>query len=500
MNELGEARAELARLEASAKDLLRQLLDVRAAISQQRTKINELIRQRPPAIDRLPTEILLPILIFAIHTQPSFKRKQQLAGVCRRWKNIVLDSPMLWSLIRVSRRESLISIRTHLKRSGNAPLDILIEVKNGSSGVHDILSLTPDIQVVLAHAHRWQSLFVVDRRRKEDDLVLGELISYVTAHTEFPSLKHVIIPDFGDVAYPTFLSPACAPALEHLELADYCPSDDFLPVTTLKKLELTFNYYDLSVPSSFLSRIPTNTLTTLKLKGETSNWLSQTDSIHFPALSILTLMVTHTRRILQAIVAPNLQRFTYDASFESEDVFSGLGPKFRSVRSLHMPCKFFDPPDTVLLCETFPGVRHVELKQWNFMNFFEPCFCTTDPAESPYRIDRWNDLESLSLWEPDAEWTEGLDDLLRWLTHRRKSDLPPLHVKLTGIRVDKPSEAMLDYSLQLYNKLKAYCILEFDVPVKVQPRLAVEADSALWLVSALTPHEISEGFSLALLL
>lgn len=33
------------------------------------------------------------------------------------------------------------------------------------------------------------------------------------------------------------------------------------------------------------------------------------------------------------------------------------------------------------------------------------------------------------------------------------------------------------------------------MPVKVQPRLAVEADSTLWLVSALTPYEIDERFS-----
>ena len=437
MNELREARAELVRLEASAKDLLSQLLDVRAAISRQRTKINELIRQRPPIIDRLPTEILLSILI---HAQPNFRRKRQLVGVCRRWKNIILDSPMLWSLIVVSGEESSKSIRTHLKRSGNALLDILIEVEDWSS----YRGLESSLAILVAHAHRWQSLCLVDRRR-EEGAVLGEFISKVTAHTEFPSLKHVIIPDFGDPTYPAFLSPARAPALEYLELAEYRPSNDFLPVTTLKKLELTFRYH-LDLPtsfSSFLSRIPTNALTALKLKGEISNWSPQTNGIHFPALSILTLMVTHTRQILQAIVAPNLGRFNYDASLECDDAFSDLGPKFPNVRSLHMPCSFFDPPDILLLCETFPGVPHVELNQWDFVEFFKPCLVTADPTESPYPIDLWNDLESLSLWQPDDEWTRGLDDLLGWFTHRWKSGLPPLHVKLTGIRVDEPSEAML---------------------------------------------------------
>ena len=63
----------------------------------------------------------------------------------------------------------------------------------------------------------------------------------------------------------------------------------------LKTLKLTFRY-DLDLPSSFssfLSRIPTNALMALKLEGKISTWSTQTNGIHFPALSILTLMVTH---------------------------------------------------------------------------------------------------------------------------------------------------------------------------------------------------------------
>lgn len=105
----------------------------------------------------------------------------------------------------------------HLKRSGNAPLSIFIQVEKWSS----FTRLESALTIVVAHAHRWKSLCLVDQCRKEDATVLGEFISNVTTHIEFPSLKHVVIPDFGDAAYPTFLSPACAPALEHLELTEY---------------------------------------------------------------------------------------------------------------------------------------------------------------------------------------------------------------------------------------------------------------------------------------
>ena len=161
------------------------------------------------------------------------------------------------------------------------------------------------------------------------------------------------------------------------------------------------------------------------------------------------------------------------------------------------PAVLVDPPDALLLCKMLPGVHHVELNQLDFMEFFKPCLDTTDPTENLYPIDLWNDLESLSLWKPDTEWTKGLDDLLGWLTCRWKSGLPPLHVKLTGFPIDKPLEAMLDYSLRIYSGLKVYCVLEFDMPVEVQPRVAVEADAVLQLVSAL-PHKIDERFSLVL--
>ena len=58
---MDEARVELALLEEKAQQLLKQLLDVRAAIATQRAKIDALSRTslRQSTFDHLPTEILV---------------------------------------------------------------------------------------------------------------------------------------------------------------------------------------------------------------------------------------------------------------------------------------------------------------------------------------------------------------------------------------------------------------------------------------------------------
>jgi len=58
MSELTETRAELARLEKQEQQLVKERLHVRATIRTQRTKLEELVRQLPTPINRLPNETL----------------------------------------------------------------------------------------------------------------------------------------------------------------------------------------------------------------------------------------------------------------------------------------------------------------------------------------------------------------------------------------------------------------------------------------------------------
>ncbi|KIM56781.1 hypothetical protein SCLCIDRAFT_205437 [Scleroderma citrinum Foug A] len=80
---MDEARVELALLEEKAQQLLKQLLDVRAAIVTQRAKIDALSRTslRQSTFDHLPTEILVFILDLSVRTDYRPERWRQKLGV-----------------------------------------------------------------------------------------------------------------------------------------------------------------------------------------------------------------------------------------------------------------------------------------------------------------------------------------------------------------------------------------------------------------------------------
>ena len=153
---------------AQARRLLKELLGARAAIVAQRAKIDELIRTRPAAINSLPTERLLFILDLDTNTvhRDYLKRKQELAGICRRWRDIILGSPLFWTTIHVAKSNSS-SILTHLERSRGAPLDIPIQVTPWAR--LKILTIVPSLDIVTSCAHRWRSLLIDSDSRDRYD-------------------------------------------------------------------------------------------------------------------------------------------------------------------------------------------------------------------------------------------------------------------------------------------------------------------------------------------
>lgn len=58
MDGLDETRNELLRLQGTERILFERLVESRAAIKTQKSKIDELIKQQPPVINRLSVELL----------------------------------------------------------------------------------------------------------------------------------------------------------------------------------------------------------------------------------------------------------------------------------------------------------------------------------------------------------------------------------------------------------------------------------------------------------
>ena len=164
---------------------------------------------------------------------------------------------------------------------------------------------------------------------------------------------------------------------------------------------------------TFLYLIPTQALAKLSLSGSTEAFSFQPNSIHFPSLKMLKMAcLEKERQILDAIVAPNLERFEY-TSFDFDSplfiILRGFRSKFTNVHHLS-----FDRPkntstpglsfaDAIAFYEAFPGVRHVELKTNQLSLLFDPTLRNTRTGRP---IVLWTELESLTLCGLHPKWLE----------------------------------------------------------------------------------------------
>jgi len=492
MDELSRARTELALLEEQALRILKELLRVRAAVATQRAKVDELIRTRPTAFNLLPTEILLSIFDFDVRVNYHPKRKYELAGVCRRWKDIIFDSASFWTTIHVVKSPS--SIMSHLERSRGALLDIVIEAPlQWCRSQH--LALVPSLDTVVSSAHRWYKLSisgVYDFEDDEEDDSSNDMITragfIITRinRLQFPSLKYVTISYFDTSL--DFLAPARAPALEHLELSGLIAEHvDFPPVTALKTLSLDLYGIPLDYPL-FPYLIPTQALTKLSVSGKLSRLPNST---HFPSLKILEISsVVEARQFINAIMAPNLERFEY-ASDGSNDLPSvalrGFRSKFASVRHLSFCGVELPYADAIALCKAFPGVRHVESRTNESPHFFD-----TEPSNARARrpINLWTELESLTLCGLGPKWLEP-NQFSAWLVDRQALGLRKLHVKLEHLSGFDDLGRYPDVKFpRLYEVLKENCNLELvGFPLTLPTmHLYVTVNSGLRVVSTSFPY------------
>ena len=482
MDELAQARVELTLLEEKAQQLLKQLLDVRATIATQRARIDGLSRTslRPSTINRLPTEILVFILDLDVHTHDYLDRKQELASVCRRWRDVILQTPCFWSTIYVPSDAS--SINIHLERSRGTLLDIVIEC--APFAPPNYLALPLGLDIVMACAHRWCSLLVTeagdysfdcssDHPEEEGEEMLTGFIADRINHLHFPSLKSATISLPCDLGFLGFLSVAHAPALEHLELDNFITKNDILnPVAMLKTLKLDFDMgYFIDYPLCW-SLVPTQALTKLSLCGETKLSSLEPSSLYFPSLMSLEMVrVTKIGPILDAIVAPNLEQVNCSHCDESlSDSLSGFGSKFTNVRQLSFSrsgrwgLSELSPRDTMRFCEAFPGVHHVELDggDWPYI-FYSPWNRFEESSNSHIQcpMDLWTELKSLTFNGLDPLWQKG-SGLFAWLDRRRASSPQQLHVKVKRPHPTKVDQSLGQHSIRPYERMKEYCILELD--------------------------------------
>ena len=429
MDELTEVRVELARLEKQEQELIGQLYNVRTAVRAQKTKSDELIRRMHAPIDRLPNELLLRIFELAIHASVlAFPlcdvhrhRKRQLAGVSRHWRDLVLQSPTLWTTIRLGPSWSLSCMKAHVARSSQYPLDIEIYC---TQDINVTQKFRASVDILIGCAQRWRSLFIQYG-------VSGSALSVLLKSMEcriFPSLTHVsveacVLPSIASRFF-RFYSERC-PHLQHLDLGkNFTLSLDFLIPPSLTSFALAFRHSD-EVPSSIFQDVSLQKLTTLSLSGYWGDDLKlHPNSLHLPLLKCFICRVFPAEILIRAIVAHNVTHFTYLPRYSAD-------------------C------DTESICSSFPAVRHVDLDVT--VSVFQP----GNISDSEY----WPNLESLTIHGPASDYEKCLGGLITWLERRQSMQRPKLLIKFTF----PDPHFFMNWSIlsMLYEALYEHCTLEW---------------------------------------
>lgn len=155
------------------KEHFKQLIEIRAAIKTQKSKVNDLAKKGPPAINFLPVEILSQIILQSLPNCDDrcelgefllVDRRTNLSTVSRFWRSAILGTPKIWSDIVLRRGPpTAAALKTQLMMSGNALFDVYIA--GLPSAYYSQARLWLDSFV--SSADRWQCLHIVgvDRDR-----------------------------------------------------------------------------------------------------------------------------------------------------------------------------------------------------------------------------------------------------------------------------------------------------------------------------------------------
>ena len=382
---------------------------------------------RPFPIKPLPNELLCQILQFIIQPEnplddsPDF-RKHQLATVCRRWRDIILQTPAFWTYIRLTPRQEKSFVKAHVERSRQCPLDVAIF--GFTLGEHS--SFPAFLKVVEPTMHRWRSLTL------PEDTVDNLLILESFGRTVFPLLARFSsrrIPNYGN--YPQFFCPENVPTLRRLDMRTSTISDDFRFPPTLEKFSLNMVRYREGT-FAFLQSPSLQGLKMLSLETFTERRNIQPNSINLPRLTHFHCSVTPAESLLQGLSTPNLTHLGFCQAFKENltSVFNGMRSKWKNVRGLNLdlvPLAAHTWKEDYLegltaLYLAAPEVQHVEARVdvLNRLLGVRRGICPIDQWERLERLTMPGDIDSLNSMRRF---------IVPWLKWRRSTGKPAIKIR-----------------------------------------------------------------------
>lgn len=273
----------------------------------------------------LPSELVSAILfkVFAAYhsSLEQHRAPARLARICRRFRDIVYESPVLWTTVVIYYDLELRHLPVYLTRSGEMPLHIETHLPGGPFHGEEIKE---SIAPVLAQSHRWKSLTA------RGDLFLTEssLINLVPPSLPMPQLSRLSL----SLPYPSNeFAVKCSvppyPGLRALDISDFYIDPQSISVTSLQELILKIEITNPDIWGSLSTLLHSNpALCKLRLiLGAESTWnlLSPFDSypiVELPHLLNLTIEYSRfvpIRHVLEKFQAPQLSELHLQANYRN---------------------------------------------------------------------------------------------------------------------------------------------------------------------------------------
>ena len=358
-----------------------EMASLRTKREEIESRLEQAVRtQCPSPIHRLPCELLASI--FALGVFPSDEDEDPLMLptlmlVSRYWHDIAINSPTLWSKIRIGNHNSVEKAARMLGRSKSVPLDISVDFNDRYNRQGSILDvLTRAMNLLAPSIRRWKSFHLNVPNRLQANTALSHCVS------EAPILRvftvHVFHSMQEDVVSqpPDSLFGGSTPVLETCSLKSFHLGWGHSLLRDLQVIKFD-GYWNGSDPSTVTilgilracPRVRELTLRNLSDVSEsrTTSSSSSTDLIRLPRLKKISLYYSgfnRTLSVLEKLSFPALERIDIGYLDDAGQFFDILHRQSLStlpLQHLRVESVYFSEAKLVRLLQRLPSLHTLDL-------------------------------------------------------------------------------------------------------------------------------------------
>ena len=297
--------------------------------------------------------------------------------VSRYWYDIAINSPTLWSKIRIGNHNSVEKAARMLARSKSVPLDISIDFNdryNRQGSISDVL--TRAMNLLAPSIRRWKSFHLSVPNRLQANTALSHCVS--EAHILRVFTVHVFHSMQEDVVSqpPNSLFGGYTPVLQTCSLKSFHLGWDHSILRNLQVVKFD-GYWNGSDPSTatilgILRACPGVRELTLRnlsdvSESRTTSSISSAGLIHLPRLTKITLYYSgfnRTLSVLDRISFPALERIDIGYLDDAGQFFDILHRQSLSalpLQHLRVESVYFSEAKLVRLLQRLPSLHTLDL-------------------------------------------------------------------------------------------------------------------------------------------